>query len=138
MSKHNLEQLRSDLMTHHQNEIAAHLEKDIGFFTKNVSDNYLSVSRGDIHYPTKDEISKNFTSYLQNTTFSEYKDINDPIINFSDDYSVAWVVYQVKVVGIQTIEENKERELDFVCAWITVYHRQNDTWVRLADVSTFK
>ena len=56
MSTRNLEQLRSELMVHHQNEITAHLEKDIEFFIKNVSDNYLSVSRGDIHYPTKEEI----------------------------------------------------------------------------------
>ena len=78
------------------------------------------------------------SDYLNNTTFTEYRDLQEPIIGFSKDGSVAWSIVQVKVAGKRTIENGAERDLDFTCAWITLYERQGDKWLRLTEVSNFK
>ena len=137
MTDPDFDQLRSEILEIHKEEIKAHLNKDVDFFIKNISESYVSVSRGEIRRPSKDEIKLQFSNYLNNTTFVEYRDLQEPIIEFSDDGTVAWSIVRVKVVGIRRMNDGTERELDFICAWITLYRRQNNKWIRLGEVSSF-
>ncbi|UCE19995.1 MAG: nuclear transport factor 2 family protein [Gemmatimonadota bacterium] len=137
-SRPDVEALRSEILNLHKTLIDAHWNKDIDFFTENISEDYFSVGNGEIRKPTKEEITTQVTNYLDNTTFTEYRDLREPIIGFSNDGSVAWSLVQVKVAGKRTTEEGTERDLDFTCAWITLYERQDNTWLRLGEVSTFK
>ena len=137
MTDPDFDQLRSEILEIHIEEIKAHLNKDVDFFIKNISESYVSVSRGEIRRPSKDEIKLQFSNYLNNTTFVEYRDLQEPIIEFSDDGTFAWSIVRVKVVGIRRMNDGTERELDFICAWITLYRRQNDKWIRLGEVSSF-
>lgn len=132
------EALKSEILTHHQKTIDAHWNKDVGFIVQDLSEDYFSVSDGEIRRPTKDEIRSTFDNYLHNTTFSEYRNLQEPIIGISRDGSMAWSLVQVKVAGKRTMDDGNERDLDFTCAWITLYERQDDTWIRLGEVSTFK
>ena len=77
-------------------------------------------------------------SYLNNTTFTGYRDLHEPIIGLSKDGTIAWAILQVKVEGNRKTDEGTERNLDFTCAYFTLYERQGDKWMRLTDVSTFK
>ncbi len=133
-----LEALRREILRLHEAEIEAHWRKDVEFFARDISENYLAVAAGDVGRPTAEEIRGRFSNYLGNTTFAEYKDSAEPIVGFSKDGSMAWAVFQIKVVGKRTMDDGAERELNFTCAWITLYERQGDRWMRLADVSTFK
>jgi hypothetical protein len=76
---------------------------------------------------TAEEMRASFSSYLNGTTFTEYRDLREPIIGFSDDGSVAWSVVRVKVAG-RTMDDGSERDLDFTCAWITLYRRMEDQY----------
>jgi hypothetical protein len=78
------------------------------------------------------------SDYLDHTTFTEYRDLQEPIIGFSKDGSVAWSIVQVKVAGKRTLNDGTERDLDFTSAWITLYERHADKWIRLGEVSNFK
>ena len=78
------------------------------------------------------------SNYLPNTRFSEYRDLAEPIVGVSDDGSLGWSIVQVKVAGTRMMEDGTERELDFTCAWLTLYERQDGRWMRTAEVSTFK
>jgi hypothetical protein len=40
--------------------------------------------------------------------------------------------------GKMKIADGSEKELDFICAWMTLYERRGKELVRLGDVSTFK
>jgi len=137
MADPDFDKLKSEILDLHKQGIKAHLNKDVDFFVQNISENYMSVSKGEIHKPSKDEIKSKFSDYLSNTTFIEYRDLQEPIIDFSDDGSVAWSVVRVKISGIRKMNDGTERELDFICAWITLYRRQNDKWIRLGEVSSF-
>lgn len=130
--------LSQEILNLHKTEIDAHLNKDVDFFVQDISEDYLAVSGGEIRKPTLEETRLKFSNYLNNTVFAEYRDLCEPIIGFSKDGSLAWSIVQVKVVGRRTMDDGSERDLDFTCAWITLYGRQDDKWVRLADVSTFK
>lgn len=131
------DKMRTEILELHKAVINAHLEKDINFFVKDISDNYFSVGNGEIRNPAKDEISERFTNYLNSTSFTEYRDLRDPVIGFSEDGSVAWSIVQVKVAGIRRMDEG-EREFDNTFAWITLYSRQGGKWVRLGEVSNYK
>ena len=137
-SNPDFEKLRSEILELHKTTIDAHWEKDIDFFTKDISDDYFSVGNGEIRKPTKLEVTKQFTNYLNNTTFTEYRDLQEPIIGFSKDGSLAWSIVKVKIAGRRTMDDGTERDLDFTCAWITLYEREKAKWIRLGEVSSFK
>ncbi|MCG3218772.1 MAG: hypothetical protein KAR35_07185 [Candidatus Heimdallarchaeota archaeon] len=134
MSRNNLEQEILDL---HKETIDAHLKKDVDFFVKNIAKDYFSVSRGELRRPTKEEITTMFTDYLGNTEFSEYRDLNDPIIKVSDDGSLGWSIVTVKIVGVREIDGEKHK-FENIWTWITLYERENDIWMRMGEVSSMK
>ena len=132
------EALRLEILELHQSTIDAHWNKDVDFFVKDLADDFFSVQNGEIQRPPKGEIKIKMSDYLDHTAFTEYRDLQEPIIGFSKDGSVAWSIVQVKVAGKRMMENGTERELDFTCAWITLYERQEDKWIRLGEVSNFK
>ncbi|MBU0713294.1 hypothetical protein KJ762_14890 [bacterium] len=117
--------------------IDVHLNKDAEFFIQDLSDDFISVSGGEIDKPDKEDVRNMFRNYFNTTQFSEYHDLQKPIIGFSNDGSPAWSIIQVKVAGMQ-VTGGLERDLDFTAAWITLYERQEEKWVRIAEVSNFK
>jgi hypothetical protein len=132
------ERLRSEIAGLHKALIDAHLNKDVGFFVQDLSEDYVSVSGGEIRKPSIKEIRSTVSDYLDHTTFAEYRDLCEPIIGFSQDGLLAWSIVQVKVAGKRKMGDGSERDLDFICAWITLFERQGDRWVRRAEVSSFK
>ena len=132
------EALRMEIADFHKALLDAHLQKDVDFFVQNLSEDYLSVSGGEIMEPTVEEIHSRFSNYLNNTTFTEYRDLREPIIGLSKDGSIGWSIVQVKVAGRRKLEEGGEVELDFICAWITLFERRGDRWLRMGEVSSFK
>ena len=66
------------------------------------------------------------------------RDLREPIIGFSQDGSLAWAVVQVRVRGTRTRQDGMTREIEFVCAWLTLYERSDGEWKILAEASTFR
>ena len=132
------EKIREEILGIHQELIKAHLEKNLELLVHNLSDTYISVKNGDILRPDKDEVRAGLTDYITNTTFTEYIDLQEPVIGLSDDGTVAWAIVQVKVKGYQKQEDAPDRETDFICAWLTIYRRVKNDWVVDVEVSTFK
>ncbi len=130
--------MESEILALHQALIDGHWNRDVDAILRDVAADFLSVANGEVRRPTLDEMRANLAGYLDNTTFSEYRDLSEPIVGFSEDGSLAWSVVQVKVAGRRRLDDGTERELDFVCAWLTLYRRQDGRWLRTAEVSTFK
>ncbi len=130
--------MKSEILALHQALIDAHLNKDVDFFVRDLSEDYMSISHGEILKPTKEEIRVTYDSYLNNTEFTEYRDLCEPIIGFSQDGSIAWSIVQVKLAGKRTMDDGSERDMDSTWAWLTLYERQGDKWIRLLEVSNAK
>lgn len=79
-----------------------------------------------------------FDSYLSNTTFTEYKDLREPIIGYSKDGSIAWSIVQMRVAGRSKRSDGSESEFDDIWAWITLYEREGGRWIRLGEVSSLR
>ena len=132
------DEMRRELLERFKKNIEAHFENDVEFIISDLHEDFFSMSGGEITHPTKEEQRERFTKYLNNTTFSEYSSLMEPEINFSDDGSVAWGKYRVKVRG-ETVNENGSiSQLDFVCAWLWLFKRVDDKWMRIGEVSTWK
>jgi len=132
------EAIRMEILNEHEKFIDAHLNKDVAYFTRNMAEDYVFVANGDIRKQTEGEIRSNFTGYLNNTTFTEYRDLQEPVIGFSKDGSIAWSIVKVKVAGKRKMDDGAEREFDVTYAWITLYEWRSDEWIRLTEVSTHK
>ncbi len=131
-----LQHCRAEILDLHRQAIQAHLEKDAGFFTRDLAEGYFSVGNGVIRYPSNKEINRQFSSYLNNTEFTDYRDLEDPVIGFSDDGSLAWSIVRVHVAGKRKMVDDSVRQFDTTWAWITLYKRERDRWLRMGEVSS--
>ena len=137
-SRPDYKKIKEEISALHKANINAPLEKDISFLTQNISDPYFVVKNGEISRPDFGEIKSNFNDYLKHTTFTEYREVEEPLIGYSNDGSIIWAVGKIKVQGVSKMDDGTEKSLDFTCAWITLYKCVNDKLIRLGDVSTFK
>ncbi|WP_371802639.1 hypothetical protein [Candidatus Lokiarchaeum ossiferum] len=136
--KSSMKKWKAEIHQLHKDMIQAHWDKNLDWFTKDIDKNYMRIKDGDIDYPTVEEIRTQFTNYLYNTTFSQYEDIMEPIIEIADDGSIAWSLVKVKIVGKRKMDDGSIVNLDFVCAWITMYTHIDDKWIRKGEISTFR
>jgi len=129
-----IEAIKSEILSLHEADIKAHLEKDVDHLVQGQSTSFVSVHSGEIRRPTLGETRAALARYLGSTTFTEYRDLVEPIVGVSPDGSTAWSIVQVRVSGAKSDGE----PIDFTCAWITLYERQGGVWKRVVEASTFK
>ena len=113
--------LRKEIIDRFEKNIQAHWDKDADFIVDDLGEGFFSMSNAEVEYPTKEEQRNQFTEYLNNTTFKEYKSLGEPEIGFSDDGSIAWGNFKVRVSG-----KGKNNEFSFDCAWLWLYRRVGD------------
>jgi len=130
--------LKQQILELHQETIEAHWKKDAGFFTENMADDYFAIQNGEIRKPTREEIAAEYQNYLRTTTFTEYRDLQPPVVGFSKDASIAWSIVQVKVAGRERDVSGTENPFDLTWAWITLYERRGGRWIWLGEASNFK
>lgn len=128
--------LKSEILDFHKKFIDDHLTKNIDSFIEDYAEDYIFVAHGEINHPSEEEFKESFSNYLNSTVFSEYRDLDEPIIGFSKDGSLAWSIVKVKVAGSQNLEDGSQNDFDVTYAWITLYERQGDKWIRTIEVST--
>ena len=129
------EALRKEIRAYHDAFIAAHVENRPGFMVQDLAGDYANVSGGEIVRQTRDEILELFTDYLGHTTFSEYRMPEEPIISFSDDGSVAWSIFRLKVSGVRKLPDGSAVSFDDMWGCLMLFRRQGDRWVRVAEAS---
>ncbi|MCB2196211.1 MAG: nuclear transport factor 2 family protein [Bacteroidetes bacterium] len=130
--------LEQELLDLHQETLDAHLNKNVEFFVRDISEDYFQVHDGEFLHPTKEEIHSMFTHYLNSTEFERYDDLREPMVKVSDDGSLGWTIVQVRLVGEQQLENDSVNKMDYTYAWITLYEREDGKWIRLGEVDNYK
>ena len=130
--------ITSEVRALHRAAVEAHLKKDAAFLARNHSERYFAVKDGEVSFPSPRDTAAGFADYLNNTAFSEYRELAEPMVGCSRDGSLVWAVGRVKVKGVRRVADGSERPVDFSCAWLTLYERRGKELFRLGDVSTFK
>ena len=127
-----------ELLALHEEAMRAHRQSDVDLLLQSDAPDFVSASRGEITRPTLDDRRERFQRYLASTRFSEYVDLVPPVVRVSRDGSLGWVIAQVRGTGVQTTQDGGSKPLTFESAWIELYERRGDTWLRAGNVSNFK
>jgi len=133
-----LETYRTEILALHDALIQAHIDRNPEFITGRMADEYLSVRDGSIRVLSKAEVEQGYAQYLGSANFSEYISLEEPIIGFSRDGSLAWLIAEVRAAGMLELEDGSEQPLEFTAASLALYERRADGWVRIADAVTFQ
>lgn len=105
-----------------------HFNKDSIAFVNQLSDNFISVNRGQITRPSRKETLSRYHNYFSSVDFLEWDDVNEPIITFSEDGSMAFTVVD-KIVAIAFTGDNGKIETSEThFAWTAIYRKYGNEW----------
>lgn len=116
------------LLKLHNNQRDFHFKKDSIAFANQLSEHFISVNRGDITTPSKQETTSRYHDYFSSVEFVKWDDVSEPIIKFSDDGSMAYTIVD-KIVTVSykdSIGNTLEDETHF--AWTAIYKKHGDEW----------
>ncbi len=119
---------RAKIMEQHDLQRTFHFDKLAEEFAAQLSENHISVNRGEIKTPTRQENTKRFEGYFNSVEFEKWDDIVPPIIRFSDDYSLAYTIVN-KEVTLTYENENGGRQRETTeFAWVAIYKKYDGGW----------
>lgn len=125
-----------EILKLHQAQRKYHFEKDSISFVNQLSENMVSVNRGKITHPTREENLKRNHHYFSSVDFEKWDDLQSPIIRFSDDGSLAYTVVDKLVELTYEDEQGKKAVGKTHFAWIAIYRKTADGWKIEAVAST--
>lgn len=117
-----------EILKLHNAQREYHFNKDSIPFANQLSDAFISVNRGVISQPKKEETISRYNRYFSSVEFVKWDDVSEPIIRFSDDGSIAYTIVD-KIVEVTYKGENGETtkgETHF--AWTAIYKKYGDQW----------
>lgn len=111
----------------HEDSRAAHFEKNAKAMIEQFSPEMISVNRGKIHKVTSPEKDKDaFQSYFNAVEFKKWDDVTPPVLRFSDDHTLAYMVVDKLVVLDTKDSVGRPIEETTRYAWVSIYRKQND------------
>jgi hypothetical protein len=116
----------------------AHRLGDVELMLRAESEDYVVANRGEISRPTLEQRRARFGPYLGSTRFDEYVDVAPPTVMVSRDGTLGWVIVQVRARGEQTAASGTKQTITFESAWIELYEKRGNEWLRVGNVSNFK
>jgi len=135
--KPDLEAEREKLLMLHKEQQDAHLKENAKQLVDQFADSMFSVNRGKISITARDSGLKRFNNYFSNVEFKKWEDMNQPVIEFSADASMAYMLVDKQVELIYTNGENREIEENTHYAWVSIFKKEDDgKWKIVCNVST--
>ena len=123
-----LEQEKTKILELHHLQRDFHFNKDSIAFVNQLSDDFVSVNRGEITFPKKSETLSRYHSYFSSVEFKKWDDDSEPIIKFSEDGTLAYTIVD-KIVKIEFEDENGEiTESETHFAWTAIYRKIDGEW----------
>lgn len=121
-----------------QQERKAHFDRNVQLFMQEFADSMISVNRGVVKTATPEEIKKRIGSYFGSVEFIKWDDLADPVINFSNDGSLAYAIIQKEVIVTYPDSTGKAFFDTAHYAWASIYRKQKGNWKIEANISTNK
>jgi len=121
-----------------QKERKAHFEKDIDLFLSTFSDSIISVYGGAVEVNTPADNKARFGPYFKSVEFIKWDDTAEPMIDISDDGTMAYAVLQKEIVLTYPDTLGNALTDSANYAWVTVYRKINGEWKAVCNASTSK
>ena len=123
-----LEKEKEKILAMHHAQRDYHFNKDSIAFANQMSDQFISVNRGIISRPKREETIARYNRYFSSVEFIKWDDLAEPIIKFSDDGTMAYTIVD-KIVTLTYQDENDSTvEGSTHFAWTTIYRKYGDEW----------
>ncbi|HSH67962.1 MAG TPA: hypothetical protein VLB84_19650 [Bacteroidia bacterium] len=131
----NYEKEKNEILLLDEQTRAFHFTGNAKAMANIFSANFISVNKGVISQPTYADSYRQFDHYFKHVEFINWDNSNPPIIRFSKDASIAYVVID-KLVVLKEVNSQKTDTTHF--AWLSVYKKEADKWVLDCISSTNK
>ena len=112
----------------HNEQRNYHFNKDSIAFANQLSDNFISINKGKISSPKREETISRYNGYFSSVEFVKWDDVSEPIIKFSDDGSMAYTIVDKIVVVTYKDENGNTLESKTHFAWTAIYTKYEDEW----------
>lgn len=121
-------QAREEIMKLHHAQRDHHFQKDSISFVDQFSPEIISVNRGVIARPTYEESLSRYHRYFSAVTFVKWDDLQEPVIRFSADGTLAYTIVD-KMVQVEYGNQDGEPILgETHFAWLAIYRRSEEGW----------
>ena len=127
-----LESEKATLLALHQNVLQAHLDSDVEQWMQLEAAEYISANGGAITFPSYSDRQERRKNYLEQTTFSSYRDLKDPVVSVSADGTLGWLIAEVEAIGVQNTTQDS---IHAIWAWIELYKKTDGEWKQVGNVS---
>jgi len=112
----------------HHAQRGYHFNKDSVSFANQLSDSFISVNKGLVTTPKREETIARYNGYFSAVEFLKWDDVSDPIIRFSDDGSMAYTIVDKIVATTSPDEKGNIIEGSTHFAWTAIYRKHNGAW----------
>ncbi len=119
-------------------ERTAHFNRDTALFISEFADSMISVNRGVVSAPTRDEHRRRIGKYFSTVRFLMWDDIAEPFIRFSSDATMAYAVIQKKLILSRQGDDGLTVTDTSEYAWVSIYRKYNGEWKVECNTSTNK
>lgn len=123
-----MEAERAKILALHHTQRDHHFGKDSVAFAHQLSDHFISVNRGVVSQPTRAETIARYNKYFSAVEFVKWDDLSEPIIRFSEDYSLAYTIVRKIVVVEYKIDIDSTIFDSTHFAWTAIYKRYGEEW----------
>jgi hypothetical protein len=126
----------AELVRLHREHQTAHLSYDAELFVKSFADEVTHLQRGQVKTQDKAANLKRFKDYFASYKFIEWEDIKPPVINISQDGTLATVIVEKRVRGTYKNDQGEEEKDHSIFAWLEVWEKIEGKWKITTIAST--
>src|SRR3990170_4430508 len=121
-----------------QQERKAHFDRNVELFMSAFADSMISVNKGKVSVATPHENKERIGGYFNSVKFIKWDDAAQPVIQLSDDGSLAYAIVQKQVIlsRLDSLGSSFIDTTDY--AWVSVYRKQQGEWKIECNASTNK
>ena len=119
-----------------QNQRQAHLTGNAKMLVDEIADTMTTVSRGQVYKNSNEEIYNRFSNYFKSVEYIKWDDLEEPIINISEDGSFAEMIVK-KIILLRYKNETDEWEKGATLfSWSASHKKINGAWKIISNTST--
>ncbi len=119
-------------------ERKAHFEKDIDLFISTFADSVVSVYDGSFEINTPADNKARFGPYFKSVEFVKWDDMAPPVIDISDDGTMAYAVVQKQIVLTYPDTLGNPITDSAQYAWVSIYKKMENDWKLVCNASTYE
>jgi len=136
--KDNITEEKNKILALLQMERKAHFEKNAALFVSELADTILSVNKGITKQQSKQEMQAQMQRYFDAVEFVKWDDIAAPVIQFSNDVSMAYASIQKEIIVREKSNPQQAQQDTIIYSWVSIYKKLNSNWKLVCNISTNK